>query len=97
MVGLRQGKWIAIAHDRRDLSKPTSLVDMAHSRLRLASYPDLRRVSCRFQDGVLTLYGQVPSYHLKQMAQTLVASLEGVRLVCNELDVGPWSRRSEHG
>ena len=53
-----------------------------------APYPALRHISCVLDDGVLTLQGRVPSYYLKQIAQTLVRPLEGVRVIHNELDVG---------
>jgi hypothetical protein len=52
-----------------------------------SGYPVLDRVRCDFDDGVLLLCGQVPSYYLKQVAQEAVAGLSGVRLVRNELDV----------
>jgi osmotically-inducible protein OsmY len=44
-------------------------------------------VSCHFHEGVLTLRGRVGSYYLKQVAQTLVRSLESVRQVSNQLMV----------
>ena len=37
-----------------------------------SSYRAVRRVGCEFRDGTLTLRGQVPSYFLKQIAQTIV-------------------------
>jgi osmotically-inducible protein OsmY len=52
-----------------------------------SGYPVLDRIHCDFDDGVLLLRGQVPSYYLKQVAQEAVADLVGVRVVRNELDV----------
>ena len=37
-----------------------------------SSYHAVRRVGCELRDGTLTLRGQVPSYFLKQIAQTVV-------------------------
>jgi CheY-like chemotaxis protein len=37
--------------------------------LRGSPYEAVRRVECRLRDGVLTLWGQVSSYYLKQLAQ----------------------------
>jgi hypothetical protein len=45
-------------------------------------------VACQYHDGVLTLGGCLPSYYLKQLAQVVVAPIEGVRLVVNEIEVG---------
>jgi len=47
----------------------------------------LRDVSCDFSGGVLTLRGRVPSYHLKQLAQSHVAEVPGVLEVDNCVEV----------
>lgn len=56
---------------------------------RQANYMPLRRIRCDYQEGVLTLRGRVPTFHLKQLAQTLVQSLELVLDVNNRVEVGP--------
>ncbi len=61
----------------------------AESRLLKSSYVELRRVSCEFHEGVITLRGRVPRYYLKQVAQNLVGRPEGVVEVDNQLNVGP--------
>jgi osmotically-inducible protein OsmY len=48
-------------------------------------------VKCDYHEGVLTLRGWVPTYHQKQVAQTLVQSLAGVLEVKNRLEVMPAS------
>lgn len=63
------------------------VVGMAERRLRESAYHDLRFVSCHFRDGVVTLSGRVPTYYLKQVAQTVVGKLEQVDKVVNNLDV----------
>jgi osmotically-inducible protein OsmY len=63
--------------------------DAAESRLHGSAYLALRNVTCECHGGVLTLRGRLPSYHLKQVAQALVAGMEGVRRVENLIEVVP--------
>lgn len=55
--------------------------------LEQSGYSALRRVCCDFQNGILRLTGCLPSYHLKQIALTLVAGVEGVREIQDEIQV----------
>jgi osmotically-inducible protein OsmY len=50
-------------------------------------YLDLRQVECHVEDGVLNMTGKVPSFYLKQVAQTVVGKIEGVRRIENCLEV----------
>ena len=59
----------------------------AQRQLRESAYLDLRYVRCEFRDGVVTLSGQVPTFYLKQVAQTIVGKLEHVEKVVNQLVV----------
>lgn len=59
----------------------------AEVRLRSNSYLALKNVSCEYHEGVLTLRGCLPTYYLKQMAQTAVARLDGVKRIVNEIEV----------
>jgi hypothetical protein len=68
------------------LSTP-GIAEGAQSRLRSNSYLALKNVSCEYHEGVLTLRGCLPSYYLKQMAQTAVARLDGVERIVNEIEV----------
>ena len=61
----------------------------AQSRLRRSGYHELNMVSCEFDDSVLTLRGQVSSFHMKQVAQTLIGTLDGVEEIDNRLEVAP--------
>jgi len=63
------------------------VVDHARVAILRNPYLALRNVDCNYDDGVLTLSGCLPSYHLKQVAQTAVASLDGVRQVVNVIEV----------
>jgi osmotically-inducible protein OsmY len=59
----------------------------AASRLRKSPYPEVRRVACEFHEGLLFLRGRVPSYYLKQIAQTVVLGMDGVDEIHNQLEV----------
>jgi osmotically-inducible protein OsmY len=61
--------------------------DLAERALRNSPYLVLRNVNCDFRDGVLTLRGCLPTYYLKQVAQAVVANIDGVRRVVNEIAV----------
>jgi hypothetical protein len=59
----------------------------AHMLLQESPYRELWDVACDFQGGVLTLRGRVPSYFLKQVAQTIVFVMERVETINNRLEV----------
>lgn len=56
-------------------------------RLQTSPYLSIRRVTCRFHEGMLRLQGRVPSYYLKQIAQTMVLEMDGVDEIDNQLEV----------
>jgi osmotically-inducible protein OsmY len=61
--------------------------ELAESRLRRSAYLALQHVSCEFRAGVLTLRGRLPSYYLKQVAQAVVAEVEGVERIDNQIEI----------
>jgi osmotically-inducible protein OsmY len=61
----------------------------ALARLRLSGYLELRRLSCDFREGTLTLRGRVATFYLKQVAQELIRTLDGVVEINNGLEVTP--------
>ena len=63
-------------------------VASARRRLRQSAYPLLGRISCHDDNGMLTFGGRLPTFYLKQIAQTLVAKIDGVKLVHNQVNVG---------
>jgi osmotically-inducible protein OsmY len=63
------------------------LATEAERILTTSGYGDLRNLRCECQDGVISIRGRLPSFFLKQMAQTLVARLSGVRRVNNQIKV----------
>lgn len=62
--------------------------DKAIALLQSSSYRPVRRVSCEVRRQVLILRGRVPSFYMKQMAQTIVRELlsEGIA-INNEVEV----------
>jgi hypothetical protein len=61
----------------------------AEAGLRRSAYPELGRVRCEFRGGNLVLWGRVSSFFLKQVAQAVVAGVDGVVGVDNHLEVVP--------
>jgi osmotically-inducible protein OsmY len=55
--------------------------------LRTSGYRDLYGLSCDYDGGVLVLTGEVGSYFLKQVAQTVAARVPGVAQIDNRLHV----------
>jgi hypothetical protein len=66
---------------------PQRIVEGAESCLRSNSYLALKNVTCDYHEGVLTLRGCLPSYYLKQIAQTAVARVVGAVRIVNEIEV----------
>ena len=59
------------------------------ARDRIVHHPHLavQRIWCEYSEQTLILRGDVPSFYLKQLAQTAVAGLQGVDQVVNEIEV----------
>jgi hypothetical protein len=69
----------------------------AERRLRRSGDLAMRDVSCEAHAGIVRLRGRLPSYYLKQMAQAIVAEIEGVRRVVNLIEIAIPPRRSPLG
>jgi CheY-like chemotaxis protein len=78
--------WIAPIEEAPPAA-PGDLGEAAENRLRGNPYLALKNISCDCREGVLTLRGCLPSYYLKQIAQSAVAHLEGVHGINNEIEV----------
>lgn len=68
-------------------SKSARMVAAAAGRLQSAGYHGLAEVTCEFHEGVLTLRGRVPTFYLKQVAQTVVRAVEDVTEIVNRIEV----------
>jgi osmotically-inducible protein OsmY len=64
-----------------------SLRETVHKVLRETGYAPLWRIQCDVSDGVVELTGSVPSFYVKQLAQTAVLRLDQIRGVRNLLRV----------
>jgi osmotically-inducible protein OsmY len=65
----------------------TDVAELAARALGASDFGALRRIRCDFFNGCLTLRGTVASFHLKQIAQTLVRDLPGVSRIANRVEV----------
>lgn len=63
------------------------VVHQAENRLGSSSHLFLRHVACRLEGDAICLEGKVPSFYLKQTAQSLLQSMDGVDRVVNRLEV----------
>ncbi|MBL9123011.1 MAG: BON domain-containing protein [Planctomycetaceae bacterium] len=64
------------------------VADRVSERLAQSPYFPVRGVWCDYHEGVLCLRGRVPSYYLKQIAQTIACQVEGVEECMNRIEVG---------
>lgn len=71
----------------RPMTENESPAEIANRVLRDSSYHPIRYLTCTFHDGVLTIGGRLPSFHLKQIAQTAVQDVEGVIRIENRIEV----------
>ena len=87
MDALRPSKPHSIFSDSRSNSDRRQVAEIAEDLLRRDGHLFHAALSCEFHEGVLTLRGRLPSYYLTQLAQTVVATVEGVAQVDNWIDV----------
>jgi osmotically-inducible protein OsmY len=63
------------------------LKNIVTSELHASGYRPLIFVECYVHEGLVILSGSVPSFYLKQIAQTVVMKIDGVNGIENELRV----------
>ncbi len=73
--------------DAQENARKKQIENLVTAKLAGSGYPALERVEVEFDKGVLSLFGQVSSYFLKQMAQAVVADIEGVKRINNRIKV----------
>ena len=78
-------------HQRPDPCWPgdDDLRTAALKLLQPSGFAAVRRLRCEVTEAVVIVQGVVPSYYLKQMAQSAVLRLDGVRSVRNLVEVRP--------
>ena len=60
-------------------------------------YLPLRTLRCSYDHGKLTLSGEVPTFYLKQLAQSVVSRINGPHGVMNLIRVAPPGARNRTG
>ena len=70
-----------------DHSVTVGVAAVAERRLHEGPYYYFRNLRCQFEGGVLTLRGRVPFRQLKQLAESIVGRVEGVREIENRIEV----------
>jgi len=88
---------MAVAHPRKSLPEkpqwPFPFKDKveASAQQRLSEHPaysfHFRDIDFDYEDGVLRLRGCLPSFYLKQVLQTALKDVDGVRRIDNQVDV----------
>ena len=58
-------------------------------QLRISPYGPIRDLVCWIDRDRITVQGTVPSFYLRQIAQSLAAKLAGIESVRNEIGVEP--------
>jgi len=87
MAKLAELTWAPLVRGVPGCETEAGVAEQAESRLRSNSYLALKNVSCDFQQGRLVLRGCLPTYYLKQLAQEVVAHVEGVDQIVNQINV----------
>ena len=73
---------------RVDAGRPSrTLAEAVTASLTDSGYAALGSIECRVRDDSVVLLGSVPSYHLKQLAQTFARRVAGVGRIVNQLAV----------
>jgi len=71
----------------QDETQTDEIIALAKDRIRRQSHLSVQRIWCDYNGKRLFLRGQVPSFYLKQLAQTAVSGMDGVSQVVNEIEV----------
>jgi hypothetical protein len=73
--------------ERNSIQEKEAVLAEVQLRFYRSPYQELRDITCDFQEGVLTLRGRVPSYFLKQIAQSIIFSMERIGEIRNRLEI----------
>lgn len=71
----------------RNLNDDQRVADALRARFRLSPYSEIRELKCDFRDGTALLRGRVPSFYLRQIAQSLAVSMVEVRSLKDDIEV----------
>ena len=65
----------------------SEIAAFVEGRLRSSGYLAMQNLSCEYRAGVLTLREYLPSYYLKQIALALLATVDGVQRIDDQIQV----------
>lgn len=63
------------------------IVDLVHQSFRDSGYGQFRQLKVYCDHGRVTLQGSLPTYYLKQVAQTVIRLIPGIRDLDNDVKV----------
>lgn len=69
------------------LGRDRETAQAVRARLSESGYYYLRTLHCRCHEGKLALRGRLPTYYLKQVAQSLAARVPGVESIVDEIEI----------
>lgn len=78
---------MAAALPVKDTGEDDRLLKEVSKHLRTSGYAPLSGLECQVDQGRLTLYGSVPSYYLKQLAQHYAGRAKGLETIDNHVAV----------
>jgi osmotically-inducible protein OsmY len=86
---LQSGSSFVQRKRRQALRDPSdnSPAEIAQEILQGSPYHAIRRLECRYRDGTLVVSGSVPSFFLKQLAQSAVRRVDGVKEIDYQIEV----------
>jgi osmotically-inducible protein OsmY len=71
-----------------EILKDLRLAECVEQALRKTGHLPLRAIQISACARLVILQGLVPSYYLKQVAQTAALGVPGVEAICNDLEIG---------
>jgi osmotically-inducible protein OsmY len=74
-------------HDALEFNVDRKLMEAVARALRTAGHSALRGLDIEISGGVVILWGRVPNYYQKQLAQEVVQRVDGVQGIANGLEV----------
>jgi osmotically-inducible protein OsmY len=92
MIALESVKQTLEKHERQRRSREPVIefcvtTQAVMIRFRSSPYRELRMLTCKFRRGHLIVYGTVPTFYMKQMAQETVRPVAGVEKITNRVSV----------
>ncbi len=73
--------------EQRALQPDSHLLQTARAALESTGYVQLRQLACEVSEGMACISGVVPSFYLKQVAQTALLTVTDLKGVTNRVEV----------